>query len=213
MSPGAGAHGELCGMMAIRAALEARGERARRRVLVPESAHGTNPATAAELRLHRRPDPGECARTGRPRGVQAKARARRGGIMVTNPNTCGLFEPDIVELAEHLHESGAYFYCDGANFNAIVGRVRPGDLGVDCMHINLHKTFSTPAWRRRARERARGASRRPWPPSRPCPGSCTGPTGSASSSTLKRRGPAASPSAGSRASMARWACSSGRSPT
>ena len=64
--------------------------------------------------------------------------------MLTNPNTCGLFERDIVEIAEAVHEAGAYFYCDGANFNAIVGRVRPGDLGVDAMHINLHKTFSTP---------------------------------------------------------------------
>ena len=66
------------------------------------------------------------------------------GIMITNPNTCGLFEPDMVEIAELIHDVGGYFYCDGANFNAIVGRVRPGDLGIDCMHINLHKTFSTP---------------------------------------------------------------------
>ena len=65
-------------------------------------------------------------------------------IMLTNPNTCGLFERDIVEIAGAVHEAGAYFYCDGANFNAIVGKVRPGDLGVDAMHINLHKTFSTP---------------------------------------------------------------------
>jgi glycine dehydrogenase subunit 2 len=64
--------------------------------------------------------------------------------MLTNPNTCGLFEPDIVAIAEAIHEAGAYFYCDGANFNAIVGKARPGDLGVDAMHINLHKTFSTP---------------------------------------------------------------------
>ena len=64
--------------------------------------------------------------------------------MLTNPNTCGLFENEIVSIAEAVHEAGAYFYCDGANFNAIVGRVRPGDLGIDCMHINLHKTFSTP---------------------------------------------------------------------
>ena len=64
--------------------------------------------------------------------------------MLTNPNTCGLFEPQIVEIARALHEAGAYFYCDGANFNAIVGKAKPGDLGVDAMHINLHKTFSTP---------------------------------------------------------------------
>ena len=65
-------------------------------------------------------------------------------LMLTNPNTCGLFEPEVVEIAKAVHEAGAYFYCDGANFNAIVGKVRPGDLGVDAMHINLHKTFSTP---------------------------------------------------------------------
>ena len=64
--------------------------------------------------------------------------------MLTNPNTCGLFEPEVVEIAQAVHDAGAYFYCDGANFNAIVGKVRPGDLGVDAMHINLHKTFSTP---------------------------------------------------------------------
>ena len=66
------------------------------------------------------------------------------GIMLTNPNTCGLFENDIIEIADLIHKAGGYFYCDGANFNALVGRVRPGDLGVDAMHINLHKTFSTP---------------------------------------------------------------------
>jgi len=144
MSPGAGAHGELCGMLAIRAALEARGEGGRRRVLVPESAHGTNPATAAECGFAIDHIPADARGRVDLAAFKAKLGADVAALMVTNPNTCGLFEPDMLELAAALHESGAYFYCDGANFNAIVGRVRPGDLGIDCMHINLHKTFSTP---------------------------------------------------------------------
>ncbi|WP_233245768.1 aminomethyl-transferring glycine dehydrogenase subunit GcvPB [Marinicauda salina] len=144
MSPKAGAHGELCGMMAIRAALDARGETKRRRVLVPESAHGTNPATAVQCGFTTDEIPAD--KTGR---VDMEAfRAKLGddvaGIMLTNPNTCGLFERDIIAIADAIHEAGGYFYCDGANLNAIMGRVRPGDLGVDAMHINLHKTFSTP---------------------------------------------------------------------
>ena len=145
LSPAAGAHGELCGMMAIRAALEARGERAHAASLVPESAHGTNPATAAALRLSRssRSRPTSAAGSISPRS-KAKLGPDVAAIMLTNPNTCGLFEREIIEIAEAVHEAGAFFYCDGANFNAIVGRVRPGDLGIDGMHINLHKTFSTP---------------------------------------------------------------------
>ena len=145
MSPKAGAHGELCGMMAIKAALEARGEgETRKRVLAPESAHGTNPATAAQCGFTVEAIPAD--ETGR---VDLDALRHKLGpdvaaIMVTNPNTCGLFERDIRAIAEAVHEIGGYFYCDGANFNAIAGKVRPGDLGVDAMHINLHKTFSTP---------------------------------------------------------------------
>jgi glycine dehydrogenase subunit 2 len=143
LSPAAGAHGELCGIMAIRSAIEARGER-RRRVLVPESAHGTNPATAAACGYTVEAIPG----TPRGRVDLAALRTRLAddvaALMLTNPNTCGLFEDEILEIAEAVHAKGAFFYCDGANFNAIVGRVRPGDLGLDCMHINLHKTFSTP---------------------------------------------------------------------
>jgi len=144
LSPKAGAHGELCGLLAIRAAHEARGDAARRRVLTPTSAHGTNPATAAFVGY----EVTEIAQTEDGRVDLADLAAKLGpdvaAIMVTNPNTCGLFERDILEIARLTHEAGAYFYCDGANFNAIVGRVRPGDLGVDAMHINLHKTFSTP---------------------------------------------------------------------
>ena len=143
MTPKAGAHGELCGLLAIRAAHEARGD-ARKRVLVPTSAHGTNPATAAFVGYAVE----EIAQTSDGRVDLADLESKLGpdvaAIMVTNPNTCGLFERDIVEIARLTHAAGAYFYCDGANFNAIVGRVRPADLGVDAMHINLHKTFSTP---------------------------------------------------------------------
>jgi glycine dehydrogenase subunit 2 len=144
LSPKAGAHGELCGLLAIKAAHEAAGHGERRRVLVPASAHGTNPATAAFVGY----SVTEIAQTADGRvdlaDLAAKLAPDVAAIMVTNPNTCGLFERDILEISRLTHEAGAYFYCDGANFNAIVGRVRPGDLGVDAMHINLHKTFSTP---------------------------------------------------------------------
>ncbi|MFB3102840.1 MAG: aminomethyl-transferring glycine dehydrogenase subunit GcvPB [Alphaproteobacteria bacterium] len=146
MSPAAGAHGELCGMMAIRAALDARdgGETPRRRVLVPESAHGTNPATAAACGFTVDPIPANDDGRVDVAAFAAKLGDDVAAVMLTNPNTCGLFEPDMIEIARLIHQAGGYFYCDGANFNAIVGRVRPGDLGIDCMHINLHKTFSTP---------------------------------------------------------------------
>ncbi|HTK36575.1 MAG TPA: aminomethyl-transferring glycine dehydrogenase subunit GcvPB [Caulobacteraceae bacterium] len=143
LSPKAGAHGELCGLLAIRAAHEARGD-ARKTVLAPTSAHGTNPATAAQAGYAVR----DIAQTADGRVDIADLAAKLGpdvaAVMVTNPNTCGLFERDVLEIARLTHAAGAYFYCDGANFNAIVGRVRPADLGVDAMHINLHKTFSTP---------------------------------------------------------------------
>ncbi|MEM9180411.1 MAG: aminomethyl-transferring glycine dehydrogenase subunit GcvPB [Pseudomonadota bacterium] len=147
MSPKAGAHGELCGMLAIRQALIARGEGdTRKRVLVPESAHGTNPATAIQCGFI--VDEIKADARGRVDMSDLRAKLEQtddiAGIMLTNPNTCGLFETDIKDIADLIHAAGGYFYCDGANFNAIVGRVRPGDLGVDAMHINLHKTFSTP---------------------------------------------------------------------
>jgi glycine dehydrogenase subunit 2 len=143
LSPAAGAHGELCGMMTIRAALTARGD-ARQRILVPESAHGTNPATAAICGYAI----DNIAANARGRVDLAALKAKLGGdvaaLMLTNPNTCGLFEDEILEIAAAVHAAGAFFYCDGANFNAIVGRVRPSDLGIDALHLNLHKTFSTP---------------------------------------------------------------------
>ena len=145
MSPKAGAHGELCGMMAIKAAIEARGEgETRRVVLVPDSAHGTNPATAALIGYSVRSIPAGEDGIVSVEAVRSALAPDVAAIMLTNPNTCGLFEREIVDIADAVHEAGAYFYCDGANFNAIVGKTRPGDLGVDAMHINLHKTFSTP---------------------------------------------------------------------
>jgi len=143
LSPAAGAHGELCGILAIRAAQVAKGD-PRKRILVPESAHGTNPATAAAAGYEVDPVPADARGRVDVAAFKAKLGPDVAGTMITNPNTCGLFENDIKELADAIHGIGGYFYCDGANFNAIVGRVRPGDLGVDAMHINLHKTFSTP---------------------------------------------------------------------
>ncbi len=146
MSPKAGAHGEQCGMMAIKAAHIAAG-RDPKIVLVPESAHGTNPATAALLGFKvvaiDAKDDGTVDLASVKKAI-AENDGNIAAIMLTNPNTCGLFERDIMEIAAAIHAANAYFYCDGANFNAIVGKARPGDLGIDAMHINLHKTFSTP---------------------------------------------------------------------
>lgn len=150
LTPSAGAHGELAGMMTIRRAHELSGQTRRKIVLTPDSAHGTNPATAVMCGFQVRNIP--TRETGR-LSVEAFKKALFetdpegadiAGMMVTNPNTCGLFETDILEIAALLRKAGGYFYCDGANFNALVGKIRPGDFGVDVMHINLHKTFSTP---------------------------------------------------------------------
>jgi len=143
MSPKAGAHGELCGLLCIRAALEARGDK-REVVLVPESAHGTNPATAAFAGYRVENIPANAAGRVDLDALKARLGPDVAAVMITNPNTCGLFEPDMKAISDAVHAAGAFVYCDGANFNAIVGKVRPGDLGIDAMHINLHKTFSTP---------------------------------------------------------------------
>ena len=143
MSPKAGAHGELCGLLAIRAALDARGD-VREVVLVPESAHGTNPATAAFAGYRVENIPATAAGRVDLDALKARLGPDVAAVMITNPNTCGLFEPDMAAISAAVHDAGGLVYCDGANFNAIVGRVRPGDLGIDAMHINLHKTFSTP---------------------------------------------------------------------
>ncbi len=146
LTPAAGAHGELAGLMTIKRAHEMKGNHHKTVILVPDSAHGTNPATAAMCGYAIRVIPTK--ETGRVTVEAFKAALGDGhdvaGMMVTNPNTCGLFERDIPEIADLLHKAGGYFYCDGANFNALVGKIRPADFGVDVMHINLHKTFSTP---------------------------------------------------------------------
>lgn len=149
MSPAAGAHGELCGMQTIRAAHEDKGEgQSRNIVLAPDSAHGTNPATATLCgykteTLQSKPNGKVDIELLKERLSGDKGK-NVAAFMLTNPNTCGLFEGDIKEIADAVHKAGAYFYMDGANFNAIVGRIRTVDLGVDAMHINVHKTFSTP---------------------------------------------------------------------
>ncbi len=150
LTPAAGAHGELAGVMTIRRAHEVNGQAQRKIILTPDSSHGTNPATAVmcgfEVRSMPTSETGclsvevfkEALYKTDPNGADI------AGMMVTNPNTCGLFEKEILEISKLLHDAGGYFYCDGANFNALVGKVRPADFGVDVMHINLHKTFSTP---------------------------------------------------------------------
>ncbi len=143
LPPAAGAHGELCGTMTIRAALTARGD-PRKVVLVPDSAHGTNPATAAMCGYEVEDIPSNPSGRVDLAALKARLGSDVAAFMLTNPSTCGLFEDEIIEQAAAIHEAGAFFYCDGANFNALAGRVRPGDLGIDCMHLNLHKTFSTP---------------------------------------------------------------------
>ncbi len=143
MTPKAGAHGELCGILCIKAALAARGD-PREVILVPESAHGTNPATAAFAGFRVENIPANSDGRVDLAALTARLGPDVAGVMITNPNTCGLFERDMRAISDAVHAAGGYVYCDGANFNAIVGRVRPGDLGVDAMHINLHKTFSTP---------------------------------------------------------------------
>lgn len=150
LAPAAGAHGELAGLMTIRRAHELNGQHRRHIVLCPDSAHGTNPATAALCGYQVRTIPttqNGCVTLENFRTalrLSDKEGCDVAAMMVTNPNTCGLFEREVAQCAAELHRAGGYFYCDGANFNALVGRVRPADFGVDVMHINLHKTFSTP---------------------------------------------------------------------
>ena len=145
LAPAAGAQGELAGVLMITRALEDRGElETRRRILVPDSAHGTNPATAAMAgfavtQIPTAPD-GSLDRA----TIEAELDGSVAAVMVTAPNTLGLWEQGIEEVARLIHEAGAFLYGDGANFNAIMGRVRYGDLGFDVVHLNLHKSFSTP---------------------------------------------------------------------
>ena len=140
----AGAQGEFVGLLLIRAYLQSRGETERDVILVPDSAHGTNPASAILAGFKTKEIPSD------KRGLVDVAKLKEAlddrvaGLMMTNPNTLGLFEQDILEIAEAVHEAGGQLYYDGANLNAIAGVARPGDMGFDVVHINLHKTFSTP---------------------------------------------------------------------
>jgi len=141
--PAAGAHGELTGMLMIRAYFEARGER-RTKVIVPDSAHGTNPATAAMVGYRVITVKSDARGNMDVRGLREAMDDSVAAIMLTNPNTLGLFEEHILEVEEIVHGRGGQMYLDGANFNAVLGITRPGDQGFDVMHMNLHKTFTTP---------------------------------------------------------------------
>ncbi|NNL66391.1 MAG: aminomethyl-transferring glycine dehydrogenase subunit GcvPB, partial [Myxococcales bacterium] len=143
LQPAAGAQGELAGIMMIRAYHEHRGEK-RSKVLIPDSAHGTNPASAALNGYEVVAVPGGPDGVLHPAAVAERMDESVAGLMLTNPNTLGLFEEHIVEIAEIVHARGGLIYGDGANLNALLGISRPGDLGIDVMHFNLHKTFSTP---------------------------------------------------------------------
>jgi glycine dehydrogenase subunit 2 len=143
LQPAAGAHGELTGILLIRALLEKRGN-PRKKILIPDSAHGTNPATAAIAGYA--VENIKSSETGvlDVGALESIVTGDVAALMVTNPNTLGVFENNIIHVAEILHKKGAMLYMDGANMNALVGIARPGDFGVDVMHLNLHKTFSTP---------------------------------------------------------------------
>ncbi len=143
LQPAAGAHGELTGILMIKRYLEARGE-TRTTILVPDSAHGTNPATAAMAGFEVREVPSNARGGVDVDALRGLVGSSTAGLMLTNPNTLGLFEEDILEIADIVHAAGGLLYYDGANANAILGRVRPGDMGFDVVHLNLHKTFSTP---------------------------------------------------------------------
>jgi glycine dehydrogenase subunit 2 len=143
LQPAAGAHGEWTGLRMIQAYHRSRGER-RDEVLVPDSAHGTNPASAALARMQTITMKSGADGLVHLEDFREKLSTRTAAVMLTNPNTCGLFETDIIEIARLAHEVGAQLYYDGANLNALVGVARPGDMGFDVVHLNLHKTFSTP---------------------------------------------------------------------
>jgi glycine dehydrogenase subunit 2 len=144
LQPAAGAQGELTGVLIMRAYHKSRGDTRRDKILIPDSAHGTNPATSAMSGLRVVEVPSD------PRGnidleaLKAQCDDTLAGLMLTNPNTLGLFDEQVIEVCQWVHAAGGLVYGDGANMNALMGIVRPGDLGIDVMHFNLHKTFSTP---------------------------------------------------------------------
>jgi glycine dehydrogenase subunit 2 len=144
LNPFAGSHGELTGLMIMKAYHESRGDFKRTKVLVPDSAHGTNPASVAVCGMQVVEIKSTPEGTVDLAELKAALSDEIAGIMLTNPNTIGIFETDIVEISKLVHQAGGLLYYDGANLNALLGMARPGDMGFDIMHINLHKTFSTP---------------------------------------------------------------------
>ena len=144
LQPAAGAHGELCGMMLTRAYHNSRGEGKRHQVLVPDSSHGTNPASAAQYGYDVVQIPSDARGRVDLKALEQSMSDQVACLMLTNPNTLGLFENDILKIREIVHRKGALLYYDGANLNALLGAVRPGDMGFDIVHLNLHKTFTTP---------------------------------------------------------------------
>ncbi len=144
LSPMAGAQGEFAGVAMIAAYHRDRNDLARDEILVPDAAHGTNPASAVQCGFKVREIPTDCDGNVDIAALKAAVSAKTAGIMLTNPSTLGVFEQKIQEIARIIHKAGGLLYYDGANFNAILGKVRPGDMGFDVVHLNLHKTFATP---------------------------------------------------------------------
>ena len=144
LQPAAGAHGEFTGLLLIKAYHVSRGDTKRTKIIVPDSAHGTNPASAAMANfeiINVESGPDGCVDLDKLRAVVGEDTA---GLMLTNPNTVGIFDKNILEITSIIHKAGGLCYYDGANLNAVMGQVRPGDMGFDVIHLNLHKTFSTP---------------------------------------------------------------------
>src|SRR3989338_3877968 len=144
LTPMAGAQGEFAGMAMIRAYHQARGDAARTEVLIPDAAHGTNPASAVMCGYEVKEIPTKADGDIDLEALKIALGPQTAGIMLTNPSTLGVFERSIKEMARLVHEAGGLLYYDGANLNAILGKVRPGDMGFDVLHFNLHKTFATP---------------------------------------------------------------------
>lgn len=145
LQPAAGAHGEMTGLLLIKSYLAEKGELGKRtKIIVPDSAHGTNPASASMCGftiVNVPSGPDGCVDL---TALAAAVGEDTAGLMLTNPNTVGVFDKNILKITEIVHNAGGLCYYDGANLNAVMGVVRPGDMGFDCTHINLHKTFSTP---------------------------------------------------------------------
>ena len=144
LQPAAGAQGELAGVLMIRAYHESRGESKRKKILIPDSAHGTNPASSSMSGFRVIEIPSDARGNVDLEALKAECDDELAGLMLTNPNTLGLFEEDVIQVIDAVHEAGGLVYGDGANMNAILGIVKPGALGIDVMHYNLHKTFTTP---------------------------------------------------------------------